>query len=443
MAFSRTRRPSLLAAALFAAACAVANAQVASVQPAHPPSPDSGNPGNTQSGISATAATPASLPISLPVAWQKAVAANPGLQAARFGAAAAEGVVMQAKARPNPELAYSQEDTRRTTRSSTLQVNQLIELGGKREARMRLAQSEASGAQLEASHALVTLRFEVHNRFSELQMAEERLRYAEQIHELATRTLDSAEKRVAAGKVPPLEASRASVAKANAALEQSQARSAVVTARQQLASLWNGSAAEVGATVTDEDEATAPPDMETMERQLEQSPALLQAGNALDQARASSELERARRIQDPTVSLGVKRAEEVGRNQVVLGVSIPLPLFDSNAGNQLQALRKADQAEQLLQERRLQLRAQLFTARQTLVNSRQQATLLGSDVLPLAQSAYDIALRGFSLGKFNFLDVLDAQRSLFDARRQWIEQRMAARRAQAEIEQLLGTSALP
>jgi cobalt-zinc-cadmium efflux system outer membrane protein len=51
-------------------------------------------------------------------------------------------------------------------------------------------------------------------------------------------------------------------------------------------------------------------------------------------------------------------------------------------------------------------------------------------------------VRGFSLGKFSFLDVLDAQRSLFDSQRQLLDQLMASHRARAEIERIFGTPAL-
>ncbi|MBF5005879.1 TolC family protein [Diaphorobacter caeni] len=377
---------------------------------------------------------------TLAEALNKSLAANPGLQAARHGAAATEGAVLQSQARPNPELAFTQEDTRSQTRSSTVQINQLIELGGKREARMRLAEVERATAHTALAEAEVALRFQVANHFNDLLLAQQRVEWARQTQELAARALDAAHKRVQAGKVPPLEASRAQVAEANAGLEVQQAQSQVLVAQQNLASLWGGKAAEIGEAKGDFSVPVEPPSLERIEERLNQSPAMVLAQHALEQSRAASELERAKRTQDPTLSLGVKRASEVGRNQVVLGVSIPLPLFDSNAGNQLQALRKVDQAEQKLQEQRLQLQASVLAARQQWLGSNRQVALLQAQVLPTAQSAYDVAVRGFTLGKFNFLDVLDAQRTLFDAQRLLLEQLMNSHRASAEIDRLLGTS---
>ncbi|MNT93314.1 Cobalt-zinc-cadmium resistance protein CzcC precursor [compost metagenome] len=48
-------------------------------------------------------------------------------------------------------------------------------------------------------------------------------------------------------------------------------------------------------------------------------------------------------------------------------------------------------------------------------------------------------MRGFSLGKFSFLDALDAQRTLFDSQRQLLEQLSASHKARAEIDRLLGS----
>ena len=86
---------------------------------------------------------------------------------------------------------------------------------------------------------------------------------------------------------------------------------------------------------------------------------MLRAQQAVFQARSVAELERAKRLPDPSVSLGMKRAQEVGRNQLVVGISVPLPILDSNRGNQLQALRLADKAEDELLATRQQMHALL------------------------------------------------------------------------------------
>ena len=70
--------------------------------------------------------------------------------------------------------------------------------------------------------------------------------------------------------------------------------------------------------------------------------------------------------------------------------------------------------------------------------ARQQFELLRNDMLPSAQSAYEAASKGFELGKFTFLDVLDAQRTLFQARSQYLSALSQANQAAAEIARIVG-----
>jgi outer membrane protein, heavy metal efflux system len=55
------------------------------------------------------------------------------------------------------------------------------------------------------------------------------------------------------------------------------------------------------------------------------------------------------------------------------------------------------------------------------------------DILPRAQRAFDAAVTGFEAGKFNFLDVLDAQRTLLQIRTQYIQAQYDRYRAVAEL----------
>ena len=363
---------------------------------------------------------------------------NPGLRAAAQALAASEGALIQSRARPNPELAYSQEDTRRETRSITLQWNQSIEIGGKREARMKAAGHgrELARAELEAAQA--GLRADVRTAFANVLAGQQRVQLHQRTLEIAGSARDAAAKRVLAGKVAPLEETKARVAESSAELALAQARSGLRVARQQLAALWGAQPAAFGSAVGELAQLPVLPDEGLMLEKLEHSPQMLRAQQAVFQARSVAELERAKRLPDPSVSLGMKRAQEVGRNQLVVGISVPLPILDSNRGNQLQALRLADKAEDELLATRQQMYAQLQQQREQLQTSRAQAEQLAQQVLPAAESAYEVAAKGFALGKFSYLEVLDAQRTLAEARSLYLEQLVATHQAAADITRQLG-----
>ena len=386
----------------------------------------------------ATAAAAAAAPISLQAALALAMEHNPGLRAAAQALAASEGALIQSRARSNPELAYSQEDTRRETRSMTLQWNQSIEIGGKREARMKAAGHgrELARAELEAAQA--GLRADVRTAFANVLAGQQRVQLHQRTLEIARSARDAAAKRVLAGKVAPLEETKARVAESSAELALAQARSGLRVARQQLAALWGAQPAAFGSAVGELAQLPVLPDEGLMLEKLEHSPQMLRAQQAVFQARSVAELERAKRLPDPSVSLGMKRAQEVGRNQLVVGISVPLPILDSNRGNQLQALRLADKAEDELLATRQQMYAQLQQQREQLQSSRAQAEQLAQQVLPAAESAYEVAAKGFALGKFSYLEVLDAQRTLAEARSLYLEQLVATHQAAADITRQLG-----
>ena len=118
-------------------------------------------------------------------------------------------------------------------------------------------------------------------------------------------------------------------------------------------------------------------------------------------------------------------------------------MFDNNRGNLLEALRREDKARDELAATRTRLVSEALQAREQLDAARAEAKALRDDILPGAQSAYLASSKGFELGKFGFLDVLDAQRTLFQAKSQHLNALAQAHRAAAEIDKLLGDSAEP
>ena len=72
------------------------------------------------------------------------------------------------------------------------------------------------------------------------------------------------------------------------------------------------------------------------------------------------------------------------------------------------------------------------------INALRAGTLPLDDLLARCQQAYDAASRGFEAGKFGFLEVLDAQRSLLQARSRYLNTLAAAYQAAAVIDRTVG-----
>ena len=376
--------------------------------------------------------------LTLDEALSRATDANPTLRAAAREVSAVDATVLQARTRPNPELQGLVEDLRNATRITTVQINQPIELGGKRGARIAAAEKNRSAASLALDVQRAEIRADVVTAFADVLAAQEGLRLAQATADLAQRASGVAARRVLAGKVSPVEETRARVAEANVRLEAAVAVNELAASRKRLAGLW-GAAIPDFAQVQGNLESLPPlPPLTDLNQQLETSPALLRARLEIERRSALTRVERSLRTPDVTISLGARRNNELGLNQAIVGASLPLPLFNRNQGNILEAERRTDKARDELAAATVQASNSLTQAHSRLDVARQSVTTLREQILPGAQSAYDAATKGFELGKFNFLEVLDAQRTLFQARAQYQRALAESYRAAAEIERVLG-----
>jgi outer membrane protein, heavy metal efflux system len=402
-----------------------------------------GTPAPVRAKGPAAANVEAAAGLTLQHAITLALSANAELAAATRELEAGDAAVMQGRARPNPELSLLLEDTRSATRTTTLQLSQPIETGGKRAARIEAAERGRDIASAELAARRAELRAVVVLAFRDVLVAQERIALADDATALAARAVDAASKRVLAGKVSPVEETRARVAESAVRLESVQAQAQWRSARLRLAALWGQSTPRFERADGTAAEPPALPIREAIEARAAASPQLRRAQLEVQRRRALAEVERARGVPDLTLSVGVKRDRELGRNQAVIGLALPLPVFDNNRGNLLEALRREDKARDELAATRTRLVSEALQAREQLGAARAEAQALQDDILPGAQSAYQASAKGFELGKFGFLDVLDAQRTLFQARAQHLNALAQAHRAAAEIDKLLGDNAEP
>lgn len=378
--------------------------------------------------------------LTLLVAIDHALTSNPELSAAANELRAVEGAVIQAGILPNPEISTLVEDTQnKVARTTTIQLNQRIELGGKRSARIASAERGRDVAVADLAAKRLDVRATVIGAFFDVLVAQERVQQSEDLLGLAQRASQAASRRVSAGKVSPVEETKARVAEASARVELNQAQRELVTARKRLAASWGSSTPRFEQAEGRTDILPLVRSAEESSRRLNASPALLRARQEADRFSALADLERSRRIPDVTVSLGSKKAEELGLNQTIVGISIPFPIFDRNQGNVLEAQRRADKARDELSATEVRLSAEVTQNEERLKALVVEAQTLQSEIMPGARSAYDAASKGFELGKFSFLEVLDAQRTFFQARAQYLRSLSDAHRTAAELERVLGS----
>ena len=72
-------------------------------------------------------------------------------------------------------------------------------------------------------------------------------------------------------------------------------------------------------------------------------------------------------------------------------------------------------------------------------STQNEARTIAEETLPAAQSAFESVRQGYRQGKFDYLEVLDAQRTLFGVRRQQIQALSRYYRARVQVERLVAT----
>jgi cobalt-zinc-cadmium efflux system outer membrane protein len=369
---------------------------------------------------------------------------HPELSATAFEVRAADARAVQAGLLPNPELEledFGGTGELRGTRASesTFQLSQLIELGGKRARRLRASGLERDLAGWDYEAKRLEVLTEATKAFIDVLVAQDRIALTEETMRLSEQVLHAAEERIKAGKVAAIEATRARVEVSNARREVEHARSALDAARKRLAASWGGTrpAFERASGRLDAGVLPVPP-AEELSQRLAQNPDLARWAVEMASRQAALRVEESKRIPDVTVSGGVRLVNETDDTGFVVRLSLPLALFDCNQGGVLEARHRLAGAEEERRATEVRLAAALAEAYQALLTAYRDVTVIRQEVLPAAQEAFDVATEGYRQGKFGFLDVLDAQRTLFETRGQYLEALSAYHKAVADAERLIG-----
>ncbi len=378
--------------------------------------------------------------ITLSDALDTAFSMNPDLAAARREIDIALGERQQAGLIPNPELSWEMEDTRKATSTTTVAISQALELGGKRGARVEVASRAQDVAALELEQRGNALRGEVIQAFYAALRAQAGLDLALESRTLAERGLKVAEGRIQAGKSSPVEATRAQVQLAETRLQVRQAQIAKSAAWRELSQIMGQSQTSFERLHSPNLSPGKAPHGPTLLNEIKQTAELRLAETRIALGEAQLGSQKAQRIPDLTVSVGSQYSREDRERVNVVGFSVPIPLFDRNQGNVLAAARRADQSRDLRNSVELKLRTQTQLAVDQWDTAAQEAESFTKVILPAAQQAVDTATRGFEMGKFGFLEVLDAQRTLIAARSQYLESLARAADARVVIERIYGDS---
>ena len=374
-----------------------------------------------------------------------ALTENPELAPFAWQARANEARILQAGLRLNPELGVQVEDVLGTgdfqgfrEAQTTLQLSQVIELGGKRSARREVASQARGITTSEYELKRVEVLGDVTQRFIQVMANQHALDLALTNRQMAEDALRTVQERVTAGKGSALEERKAQVALARGKLLVEGARHELSAARKKLSASWRNSQPVFERAEADLFARKSVPAFEEFAGRISQSPEIARWVSEKKLREAEIKLADARRIPNVAVGGGVRRLEGPGDTAFVFGFSMPLQLFDRNQGGaaEARALLGRTVAEQKAAE--VRLGTVLLGLYQEMAHDALVMEGLQKEVLPKAEDALAISREGFAQGRFSYLEVLDAQRTIFDVKQEYIRAATAYHQFLVEMERLIG-----
>ena len=439
--FSLVRRPVSQVVALLPVGLAVALAA----------SPNAGaleaNPPQTASSTAQAPSNPTGS-LSLRDAVSVALLQNPDLSSFAWEVRAREARALQAGRFSNPVLGVLAEDLGARPRigdtlgriqpQTTIELSQLIELGGKRSARQRLAATQRDLASRDFEAVRLDVLTRVAQTFVDVLAGQEAMALAQEARGTAEQVHKAVSLRVEAGVVSPIEETKAGVALSAARIEADKARRALDTHRASLAALWGSSEALFESATGDLGVLPPVPALSDLRARLSKNPDLARWATEVAQREATVSLESSKRWPDLTLTAGYRRFREIDSRAFLIGASIPLPLFDRNRDGIEEARSRVSRALAEKRSAEARLAAALVTAHSALNSAKEEIAAIEATVLPGAQSAFSAIEEGYRLGKFGILDVLDAQRILAGARSQRLRALSQFHQAAASVERLVG-----
>jgi len=443
--------------------------------------------------------------LTLPDALALALEKSPQLAAFSWDIRAAEARILQARLRPNPELEIEIEGIRwddgpASTSDSlslggalppsasigwererergapsgfgeaelTITLSQLIELGGKRAKRIRLAQRDKDVAAWDYEIARADVLAQVAKTFVGVVAGQERVELRRELERYAKEVERSTSARVEAGKISPLELKKARIELASAQIEAQRAGRELEAARVQLAATWGSTTPTFERAAGRLSDISPLPPLDDLRTRAREIADVARWEAEIEKREAAVRLEKANRIPSVTLGAGFKtEGHEPGRahnldlglmtggvsagwnrsrssgereNSLVLGFSLPLPLFNRNQGAIQEAKYLVSKATEESRAANINVQSALADWYAMTLASYEEVRALEAEVLPEAAETFELTQEGFRQGKFNYLDVLYAQRTLIELRVQSLAAQAAHHQGIVEIERLTGES---
>lgn len=320
---------------------------------------------------------------------------------------------------------------------TTLALSSVIEMGGKRDSRLQLADSRVSQFNNARQIETIDLLSNLTQVYISTLSISEKIQLAEQSVELHKTLVITVQKRVNKGIT-----SEADLMRAKSSLIEEEIKLEALTSKLQvnkatLAGFWGEKKLAYTGISGNLYLFNPVPPFEALFSQVENSPAIQIFASQKRLKQAEVQLAKTSSRSDISWSVGVRNFQETDDTALVAGFSIPLFSGKRNRSSYQSAQYDLDAVEIDRESTLIELYQRLFEAyseRQQAVASEKRIRL---EVIPALEKALKLTLEGYERGRYTYQDVVSSQRELISAKLTRVEKSTIALLSQSIIEQLI------
>lgn len=384
-------------------------------------------------------------PLTLSAAAERVLQQNPRLHSALFAREAAATRADDAALQPQWSVGIEVENFLGTGPLSgldgsetTLSLSRIFQARDTRDARIATANAFGDGVSNRLESERLDLFATLAERFVDVVHQQERLRLAADSVTVWQAANERATARERAGAAPAVDRLRTEIRVADAKLAAEGAEHQLHAARMMLASTWGSNVTDFGAAEAALCRLQDVPPYDELAARVEQNPDFLRFATEQRLREAEARLAAARQRPDWRVSAGVRHLEGIGEQALVLGVSVPL----GSASRAEPARRRAEALGQASMMRRdaeaLEARAIVFDLYEEVRHTVRTVEVFDTEILPRAREIRNEIERGYSVGRFSYTALVDAQAELLAAASARLDACADHHRLLVSIERLTG-----
>lgn len=368
---------------------------------------------------------------------------NPELNSYSYDMRATDARILQAGIRPNPALDVETENIDAPVfMQTTFLLSQLIELGGKREARLQFARTERDRVSLDYEVKKRQLFIDTTQLFIEVLIAQQKIAFLQENLKTLQDYSVVVKKRVEAGKASVIEEANFTVLLTNAEIDLRNAQNELINKKSKLAAQWGDTCDNSFVALGDLEWVPAVVPLEEMGDLIQSHPQLMRLNFEGNLREAKIALEKSKAYPDINLRGGPRYLNEAHKWVWVIGFSIPIPVNDRNQGRIWEAYEDRGKLEKEREAIWVKLLTELNTSYTLIQTISTELNLLQRAILPAAERAYNYSYKGYELARYNYLELLETERAYRTSKVRYLEALGEYHKTLAVLEGLTGSRAI-